>query len=57
MMDGDKVIVHSVSVFVPVALDGRVGTITMWLYDGWYMVNVDGKERILDASRGEIIKS
>jgi len=54
---GDVVIVKSVTPFVPIALDGNVGFITRWLHDEWYMVNVNDREYVLDASRGEITKS
>lgn len=31
----------------------RIGKIVRWLHDDWYIVEVDGKEIVLDSSRGE----
>lgn len=34
--------------------NGKRGKVLRWLHDDWYLVEVDGKELVLDASRGEM---
>ena len=31
----------------------KTGIVLRWVHDQWYIVEVDGKELVLDADRGE----
>ena len=32
---------------------GRLGKVVRWVHDGWYIVEVGGRELVLDLYRGE----
>jgi hypothetical protein len=37
--------------------DGKIGFVLRWLHDDWYIVKVEGRELVLDLSRGEFTRT
>jgi len=49
---GEKVLVQNIA---PV-WNGKTGTVLRWVNDNWYIVEVEGKELVLDIGRGEFVR-